>query len=224
MKHIRVTVRPDRGQAPRFVRRLLDASVVTQAQALDWNRGASATSTHLYGVAGDGESVAAAARETSGVEGVRFAPTDGPAAYLQLVVRDPEVPLFGGAAAAIDRTGLVVRRPLHYRDGRITGHIVGDPDVLQAAIDEMPPGLSADVEAIREFPSGRLDPATTLSPRQREAVETALDLGYYELPRATTHADVGDALGCAPNTASQHLRKAEAKLVRAGMDALDASR
>lgn len=223
MKHIRVSVRPDRDLAPPFVDRLLDASVVTQAQAIDWNRGASATSTHLYGIDGDGKSVAAAARETSGVETVRFAPADGSVAYLQLVLRDADVPLFGGAATAIDRAGLVVRRPLHYRAGRITGHIVGDPDVLQATLDDTPTGISVDVEAIRAFPSGRLNPATTLSPRQREAIEVALELGYYSMPRNTTHEDIGDVLDCAPNTASQHLRKAEAKLVRAGMEALDAS-
>lgn len=223
MKHVRLTVRPDRERSPPFVDRLLDPSLVTEAQAIDWNRGASATSTHLYAVEGDGESVAAAARETPGVEAVRFSATGGTVSYLLLVLRDSEVPLFGGAGSAVDRTGLLVRRPLHYRDGRIAGHIVGDPAVLQATIEDTPPSLSVDVEAVREFPSGRLDPATTLSPRQREAIEVALELGYYTLPRETTHEDIGETLGCAPNTASQHLRKAEAKLVRAGMDALDAS-
>jgi hypothetical protein len=197
--------------------------LVTQAQAIDWNRGASETSTHLYAIEGDGESVAAAARETSGVEAVRFSATGSTVSYLQLVLHDSEVPLFGGAAAAIDRTGLLVRRPLQYRDGRIKGHIIGDPAVLQATIEDTPTSISVDVEAVREFPSGRLNPATTLSPRQREAIEVALELGYYSLPRETTHADIGESLDCAPNTASQHLRKAEAKLVRAGMDALDAS-
>ncbi|MFB6270785.1 MAG: helix-turn-helix domain-containing protein, partial [Halobacterium sp.] len=53
---------------------------------------------------------------------------------------------------------------------------------------------------------------------QREAVEAALELGYYDDPRAATQADVADRLDCAASTAGDHLRKAEAKLVRAGMD------
>ena len=44
-------------------------------------------------------------------------------------------------------------------------------------------------------------------------VAAARDLGYYDLPREATHADVAERLGCAPGTASEHLRKAEAKLV-----------
>ncbi|MEF8906631.1 MAG: helix-turn-helix domain-containing protein [Haloarculaceae archaeon] len=40
-------------------------------------------------------------------------------------------------------------------------------------------------------------------------------MGYYDQPRATTHEEVAPQLGCAPNTASEHLQKAEAKLVNA---------
>jgi predicted DNA binding protein len=56
-----------------------------------------------------------------------------------------------------------------------------------------------------------------LSDRQREAVRAALDIGYYDQPRGATHEDVAAALDCAPSTASEHLRKAEAELVRAAM-------
>jgi len=54
-----------------------------------------------------------------------------------------------------------------------------------------------------------------LSQRQREAVAVALELGYYEIPRETDHEAVADALECAPSTAAEHLRKAEAKLIPA---------
>lgn len=63
------------------------------------------------------------------------------------------------------------------------------------------------------FPSADVNPATTLSERQREALRAALELGYYDTPREATHADVAAELDCAPNTASEHLQKGEAKLV-----------
>ncbi len=53
--------------------------------------------------------------------------------------------------------------------------------------------------------------------RQRAAVRAAVDLGYYDQPRRATHGDVAERLGCAASTASEYLRKAEAKLVRAAM-------
>lgn len=55
--------------------------------------------------------------------------------------------------------------------------------------------------------------AATLTARQREAVEAALSLGYYDIPREASYEDVAEAMGCAPSTAAEHLRKAEGKLV-----------
>jgi len=60
-------------------------------------------------------------------------------------------------------------------------------------------------------------PADVLSDRQREAVLAALELGYHDQPRGATHEDVAATLDAAPSTASEHLRKAEAKLVRGAM-------
>jgi predicted DNA binding protein len=117
----------------------------------------------------------------------------------------------------------VVRRPLVYRDGRIHGHIVGAPATLQSTIDSLPESVSVQIDAIQQFPSADVNPATTLSDRQQEALEVALELGYYDTPREATHTDIAAELDCAPNTASDHLQKGEAKLVRAGLTAFTSS-
>jgi len=223
MKRIRITVRPDLDRSPRFLAYLLDSPDVAEARAVDWNRGATATSTHLYAIDGDGETFVDLAADAPGVESVTQTETetDTGVSYAILELRDEDVPIFGGSARAIDRAGLVVRRPLVYRDGRITGHIVGDPDVLQATIDQTPAAVSVQIDEIRQFPGRRAEPSSALSERQQEALETALELGYYDTPRDATHEDVAAELGCAPNTASRHLQKGEAKLVRAGLDADD---
>jgi predicted DNA binding protein len=219
MKHIRITVRPDRDRAPPFLRYLLDGDAVDEARALDWNRGDSDRSTHLYAIDGDGATFAELARERTGVESAELAATDTRVSYALLELRDAAVPIFGAAATAIDRAGLVVRRPLVYRDGRIYGHIVGDPATLQSTLDELPGSVPVRIDAIERFPSADVNPATTLSERQREALRAALELGYYDTPREATHADVAAELDCAPNTASEHLQKGEAKLVSAGLEA-----
>ncbi|WP_255152618.1 helix-turn-helix domain-containing protein [Halorarius halobius] len=59
--------------------------------------------------------------------------------------------------------------------------------------------------------------------RQREALQVAVALGYYDTPREATHADIAEELGCAPNTASDHLQNGEAKLVRAELAAFTSS-
>lgn len=223
MKHIRITVRPEREQAPEFLRYILASPAVDEARAMDWNRGESARSTHLYAIDGDGATFVELARETTGVEAVEHAATDTGVTYALVTLRDAAIPIFGGSATAIDRAGLVVRRPLVYREGCIHGHIVGDPETVQSTIDGLPATVGVQIDAIQEFPSAEVDPSTTLSDRQQEALQVAVELGYYDTPRKATHADVAAELGCAPNTASEHLQKGEAKLVRAGLAAFTPS-
>jgi predicted DNA binding protein len=49
--------------------------------------------------------------------------------------------------------------------------------------------------------------------RQRELLNTAMEQGYYEMPREITLKELADEVGIAKTTASQHLRKAERRLV-----------
>jgi predicted DNA binding protein len=223
MKHIRITVRPELDHAPPFLEYLLAAPGVREAHAVDWNRGATATSTHLYAVDGEVRPLTERGAETDGVESVRLSATDESVSYAQIELRDADVPIFGGAAEAVDREGLIIRRPMVYRDERIHGHVVGDADVLQATLDDLPETVGIQIDEIGQFPSARANPANTLSERQREALEVALELGYYETPRQTTHEEIAAELGCAPNTATEHLQKGEAKLVQSGLDAFSSS-
>lgn len=49
--------------------------------------------------------------------------------------------------------------------------------------------------------------------RQRQLLNLALDMGYYELPREVTLQELADEADIAKPTASQHLRKAERHLM-----------
>ncbi|WP_255190928.1 helix-turn-helix domain-containing protein [Natronobeatus ordinarius] len=55
---------------------------------------------------------------------------------------------------------------------------------------------------------------SALTERQREVLQAALEVNYYETPRRATAADVADHLGCTASTASEHLREAEARVIR----------
>ncbi|MFC6942628.1 helix-turn-helix domain-containing protein [Salinirubellus sp. GCM10025818] len=215
MKHIRITARPDPDRAPPFVAYLLDSPDIAEARAVDWNRAAAEMTTHLYAIDGDAEPFGEAAEDTTGVEAVALSALDEPRSYALLSVCDDEVAMFGVIEEALARAGLVVRRPLVYRDGRIHGHVVGDPEALQTVLDRAPDALDLRVDEIGQFPSARANPASELSDRQWEALEAALDLGYYDQPREATHEEIAETLDCAPSTASTHLQKAEARLVHA---------
>jgi len=93
--------------------------------------------------------------------------------------------------------------------------LVGDPDELRAVLAALPTAVTVDVERVGEFrrPYGAL--TGELTDRQHEALATAFELGYFEVPREASLAEVADALGCTESTASTHLRKAERALVDA---------
>lgn len=57
--------------------------------------------------------------------------------------------------------------------------------------------------------------ASTITEKQREALEVALDMGYYETPRETTLGTLSDRLDISKSAVSQRLNAAETKLVKA---------
>ncbi|RQH02000.1 helix-turn-helix domain-containing protein [Natrarchaeobius oligotrophus] len=57
-----------------------------------------------------------------------------------------------------------------------------------------------------------------LTPRQREIVETAHELGYFEYPKGANATEVADELGVARSTFSEHLAAAQTKLMAAILD------
>lgn len=63
-----------------------------------------------------------------------------------------------------------------------------------------------------------LDPAGLVpdfTARQREVLLTAIENGYYELPREVTTAEIADRVGIQRRTAEDHLRRAERRVVEA---------
>lgn len=55
----------------------------------------------------------------------------------------------------------------------------------------------------------------TLTEKQREAVQTAVEMGYYETPRSASPADLAETLGVTRSALSQRLNAVETKLVTA---------
>jgi predicted DNA binding protein len=218
MKRLRVTAAVDRERAPAFYTMLADAPGIAETQLLEWNATPDAVETVLFAVRGDAEPFAAAAPDLEGVESVRLSAAGGPWTYALVELRPTATAMFEAVRGARKRSGLVVRKPIVYRDGDMRFRVVGDADALRAALAAAPAAMDVTVEAVGAF-RGALDhPASRLSDRQREALAVAHDLGYYERPREATHADVAAALDCAPSTASRHLQAAESKLVDAAMD------
>ncbi|WP_135365355.1 helix-turn-helix domain-containing protein [Halosimplex halophilum] len=218
MKRLRVSAAPDLEAAPEFFRLLAASDRASEARLLDWNLGPAEAGTLLYAVRGDPDGFRASATDTPGIDAVDVAETGSGEFYMLVDARPDAVPLFRRMVGAMTRAGLVVVTPVVYRDERVEGTIVGDPAALQATLDSVPDAVDVTVSEVGPFRGPPESPGARLSDRQREAVEAALDLGYYDHPSGATHEDIATELGCAPSTASEHLKRAEAKLARAALD------
>lgn len=90
---------------------------------------------------------------------------------------------------------------------------VGRVDALRQLIDEMRDLACVTIEEV-----GTYDPAENrafggLTTRQQQVLRTALERGYYDVPRDVTYEDIAHDLDCSASTVGQHLRRIEAKVL-----------
>lgn len=109
--------------------------------------------------------------------------------------------------------GLLIDPPVTFpghNELRVT--VIGTSAMVQRAMERLPSEISRSVERLGDGTDDRLL-LSTLTERQREVIETAFGLGYYEIPRRATHEDIAAALDLSGSTVDEHLRKAEATLM-----------
>ena len=75
-------------------------------------------------------------------------------------------------------------------------------------------GIDVRVERLGRSAGRPVGVRSALTERRLEVVQAALEVDSYETPRRATAADVADRLGCTASTASEYLRKAEARVIR----------
>lgn len=196
---------------------LTGAPFVERATALQWNLTDDALGI-LHYVEGDIDAFDEAVAAVTPVVDHALEPVDDSAFYAY--IRDETTDTVRDVFAPLAAAGLVVVPPVRYRrDGAVELSVFGPDDAVAALVDALGSPVEVTVERVGGLTA--LAPATRrLSPRQREALEAALAVGYYEVPREGGQRDVADALACAPSTAAEHLRKAEATLVRTALERL----
>ncbi|WP_135821138.1 helix-turn-helix domain-containing protein [Halostella litorea] len=212
MKHVRLTLDADGREAavhPMYDV-LANAPFVERATAIHWNFAGDELGI-LHRVEGDADAFAEAAESVPEVIDHEVEPA-GPGVF-HAYVRDATNEPLRRLLSTVAGRSVVVVPPVEYGpDGAVSFAAVGPAAEIRAAVDELPEPVGVEVDAVRGLSA--LDPTAALSERQREALEAALALGYYDVPRRATQADVAEAMGCAPSTAAEHIRKGEAAALR----------
>lgn len=116
-----------------------------------------------------------------------------------------------------DRYGLVLHTPLEFtKDGGLEITVVGKNDVVQQALPEFL-NVTEDFDVMLEQ-VGRYEPEqnqllASLTKRQQEILEAAIQKGYYSIPREASHEEIAREVGCSASTVGEHLRKVEARIL-----------
>lgn len=218
VKHLRLTITPGKRTIHPMYDLVSGSEYVTSAKLVHWNLRNVGHPALLFVITGNRERFEANLADLSHVRAYDLAPIDDDRFYVHFQPEPTDV--IRGLFATLASRSIIVIPPITYRNGSAVVGVVGSPTDLQKTLEDMPEGIRISVDAIGSYRSERDEPAATLSDRQREAVLAGLELGYYDTPRQATHEDVAEAMGCAPSTASEHLQKAEAKLIRAAMSPL----
>jgi len=213
MQYLKLTLSPtDRAIHPidEFVR---DREEVTRDAILHVDSRADGTAVLLYRLYGEREPFEQALAERRDVidsEAVDV-DDDGFHAFVQAGSTD-----FAGKLLDIaHRNALIVDTPLDFVEGGVRATLVGTHENLRESLSAMPADVEFTVENAGPYVPGGEDLLSPLTDRQLEVFETAVEEGYYDVPRRATHKDIADNLGCAPSTVDEHLRKAESRVVSA---------
>lgn len=113
----------------------------------------------------------------------------------------------------VEHHGLLLDTPFRFSSEGIRVTVAGSDADLQQAFAKGTDKISIDVESTGTYTPEEPEYLDRMTDRQYEALLTAYELGYYEPDQSVSFEEVAQALGCAPSTANELLRRAEAALV-----------
>ncbi|RQG90491.1 helix-turn-helix domain-containing protein [Natrarchaeobius chitinivorans] len=217
MKYVRLTLDAGGQEAeihPMFDV-LINAAYVDRALALHWTFVGDELGMMHY-VEGSRGQFRETLERIPEVTDYALTPDDGGSfyAYVRDSTTEPVREMFG----PIQRCPAVVLPPVEYADGTVSYAVFGPPDEIQGALERFPPQIDVTVSAVSGLSALAGTVESSVTDRQREALETALEVGYYEVPREANHEAVAEEIGCAPSTAAEHLRRGEANVLHAAID------
>ncbi|WP_256296336.1 helix-turn-helix domain-containing protein [Haloarchaeobius salinus] len=212
MKYLQVTLRHSAETIHPMHEFVCDHGGYDEYHLVNWNFATPDANTLLFHVHGPREPYEATLREVEGVQSFEVAPLGDDRFYVY-VMDDPDE-TGQGLMAAFSRPSIAAVPPLSYRmDRSVSIGVLGEPDRLREVFEATPDDIRVDIERVGEYAADPAAAGARLTDRQREAVRVAQALGYYEVPREATVADVADELDCSTGTAAEHLQKAAAELL-----------
>ena len=160
-------------------------------------------------------------RRTSGVDVIeRYTPGTGERSVATLFIRS-ELGEFTPLQSLLYE-GFLPVGPTVLEEGRERFTLlVSDREALANAVELLEEFGDVTLERVSEEFSREVTPSAagwqellgSVPPRRLEVLNTAVEGGYYEIPRGVTLEQIAEEAGITKTTASNHLRKAERQMV-----------
>ncbi|GAB3695041.1 hypothetical protein GCM10028858_05390 [Halorubrum pallidum] len=195
----------------------MDHEAIDSAELRHWNTVLDDTNTFVFRVRGDPDPFRAKLEARPSTVEYSLTPVSDGA--FDCCVRERATATDEGYIDAFARGSLVVIPPIRFNpDGTTDLTVAGPPADVSGAVADLPDGMRATVRSVGPYRRRAGSPAARLTDRQRAIVDAAVERGYYDSPRDCTVADVAAGFDISPGTAAEHLRKAEATVVRHALD------
>lgn len=183
----------------------VDRRAISQVTLLD-----DGTAVMLYRLQGDLPRAEAVLRECEEVVDAEVAEGAEGLAYIHIDANDTVEALL----RILLENEIVIDPPIDcLPDGAVRVTLVGRSDAIRRAVDAVPDHLVMSLESLGDYQPDNSHLVSRLTDRQREILEAAVDLGYYEVPRRATHDEIATEVGLSAGTVGEHLRKVEGKVL-----------
>lgn len=216
MRAVEMHLMPDGRAFPGLDTALRDLEGIQRETLLNFEWHSDGTYTLVYRLSGP---------ETDGLE-MLLAEHEQVLSY-DLVVEDERIYAFTHISEheALSRLlkitedhALLLETPFQLTPNGIRVTVAGEETQLQSAFEKATGEIDIDIESTKVYSPDEQPFVERMTDRQYEALVTAYELGYYETPRTVSFEEVAEELDCAPSTANELLRRAEAALVSAVLD------
>jgi len=211
MRRVVLTLAPEEGAFNAVDGVIAEDQAVEREAVLDVDWLSDGSSLVLYRLSGEEGPLLESLGSHEGVLEYQVTDRDDDRFYLFLHT-DAGQPL-SDLLELVEDNAILIQRPIEFTEGGISVTVAGDAGALREAFAGIPDEIEARIHEMGEYAPDESRILTAITDRQREALEAAIDAGYYELPREGTAEDVAARLECTPSTASELLRRAEAAIV-----------
>lgn len=131
-------------------------------------------------------------------------------AYIHCTMKEP----LKSFLPILQEAEIIIDMPIDFlSDDRIRVTIVGDHETLRQVHSATAEVVDIEIERTGDYRSESRRLSSLLTERQREILTTAVEQGYYEVPRRATITDIADEMDRSVATVGEHLQKIEATVL-----------